>query len=62
MIRLKVYQRGRKFFYSNLTDRPLHIDELAQSCHMKTSEALQAVTELELKNLIKSNPGKRYSR
>ncbi|MDQ5983705.1 MAG: hypothetical protein RUMPE_00731 [Eubacteriales bacterium SKADARSKE-1] len=60
--KIKSLSERAKVFYSNLTDRPLHIDELAQSCHMKTSEALQAVTELELKNLIKSNPGKRYSR
>lgn len=60
--RLNDLSKRAKVFYSNLKGEPLHIDELIKICNMSSSEALQAVTELEIKNLIKSSPGKRYSK
>lgn len=54
-------QRAKTFF-ENLTTEPVHVDEISEKTKLGTSEVLQAITELELYGLIRSHPGKRYSK
>lgn len=49
-----------KKLYEKLTSKPIHIDDLSVTVSLKTEEMLQAITELELNDLIESLPGKRY--
>ena len=46
----------------NLTNEPVHVNELSEISKMNTSEVLQAITELELYDLITVHAGKRYSK
>lgn len=48
--------------YGCLTDQPLHIDGLSKAAGLSIQEALQAVTELELEDLIQSLSGRRYAK
>lgn len=45
-----------------LTDRPMTVDELSELTELSVPEVLQAITELELYELIRPHAGKRYSR
>lgn len=46
--------------YDSLGETPLHIDELAETVEMKTSEVLATLLGLELKGLVRQLPGKRF--
>ena len=50
-----------KRLFSVLEDKPQHIDILAQRAELSIREALAAVTELEMEELIFSFPGKLYA-
>ncbi len=41
-------------------DKAMLLDELVMATKMSIPDVLQAITELELKNLIKSEPGRKY--
>ncbi len=51
-----------KTLFEALTMTPTYVDELSEKAKLSTSDALQAITELELNGLIKSHAGKRYSK
>lgn len=51
-----------KSLYQSLTDSPRHIDDLSKSAGLSIREALQAMTELELEDLVLSLSGRRYAR
>ena len=48
--------------FDRLSDEPQSIDELATACTWPTARALVALTNLELKRLVKRLPGQRYMR
>lgn len=48
--------------YDNLEEKPLHMDVLISKTGISVQNFLQAVTELELYNLIKVEPGRNYSK
>lgn len=54
--------RRAKILFEKLTDKPVYVDNLSELSNLSTSEVLQAITELELYNLITSYAGKRYSK
>lgn len=51
-----------KVLFEKLTEKPMHVDELSELSKLSTAEVLQAITELELYDVIRSYAGKRYSR
>ena len=46
--------------YRQLSDEPLSIDLLAQTCELPVQEALSTLLQLELKQLVRAYPGKRF--
>lgn len=54
--------RRAKILFEKLTNEPVYVDNLSELSNLSTSEVLQAITELELYNLITSHAGKRYSK
>lgn len=54
--------KNAKILYDNLEEKPLHMDVLISKTGISVQNFLQAVTELELYNLIKVEPGRNYSK
>lgn len=48
--------------YQHLSDEPLSIDLLAERSELPVQEALSTLLQLELKQLVRSHPGKRFVR
>lgn len=46
--------------YNTLSDTPLHIDRIATTANLSTSETLAVLLGLELKGVIRQLPGKRF--
>ena len=51
-----------KNIYKTLNKEPKHIDKIANEVYMPMNQVLGAITELELKQAIKSYAGRRFSR
>lgn len=48
--------------YKTLSDEPLYIDDIADSCGLDARKASKALLNLEIKRLIKQMPGKQFVR
>ena len=48
--------------YKNLSDEPIHVDEILEKTGMEHAKASKVLLDLELKRLIKILPGKNYIR
>ena len=46
--------------YRQLSDEPLSVDLLAQNCELPVQEVLSTLLQLELKQLVRAYPGKRF--
>jgi len=58
---LKKLSKEEKLIFEHITDRPVHIDELIDSCN-KTVPVMSVLLQLELKHLVKQLPGKLFVR
>ncbi len=58
-VELTLFERK---IYDVLSDKPLHIDNLAEQAEASTSDALVNLLSLEFKGLIRQLPGKMFIR
>ncbi len=56
-----VLTEEEKLIYQNLTDQPIHLEELALRCGLPLEEALDILLRLEVGHLIQQRPGKLFS-
>ena len=60
--KVKKLTGAARVLFENLTNEPVHVDELARSCKMDSAYALAGLFTLELEGLVKQLPGKRFVR
>lgn len=46
--------------YEIISETPIHVDDIADSCHISITETLSALTELEVYGLVRQISGRRY--
>lgn len=46
--------------YEIISEIPIHVDDIADSCHISITETLSALTELEVYGLVRQISGRRY--
>ena len=60
--KVKKLSGAAKVLFEAISNEPIHIDELSRNCKMDTAFALQALFMLEMQELIRQLPGKRFVR
>jgi len=60
-IKIELTPQERRIL-ENLSERPMHIDKIAQSAGVPTSQALSILLSLELKDMVKQLAGKMFVR
>jgi len=58
--KLNISKRAKIIYNLLENDKPMFFDEIALLSRLDVADVLQGLTELEVKKLIKSEPGKRY--